>query len=232
MDVVLADTETNLPFFRWQVIIDWAEKHYRCRTFAKDEAIPARNGLLYLVQSGTIRMVGHLPKVADIADPQDNSSEPSLLGFVGGGQPFELVTQLPLTVQAYSHTNNTQVIWIYWQELDNWPHFRREILDAFRYQHQRQLLLLSVLGQQRTIDRLYGFLSLLIEEHGQPYLYPQGGEHKRYYCLPWPLTQAQIASAIGATRVTVTRLMGKLRNEGLIHTTKEDYICLLSTREV
>ncbi|NLQ06947.1 winged helix-turn-helix domain-containing protein, partial [Cylindrospermopsis raciborskii LB2897] len=37
----------------------------------------------------------------------------------------------------------------------------------------------------------------------------------RGYCLPFPLTHAQIGSAIGSTRVTVTRLMGKLRQRGL-----------------
>jgi CRP-like cAMP-binding protein len=74
------------------------------------------------------------------------------------------------------------------------------------------------LGQRRTIDRLLGFLTLLIEEFGEPC---QNG-----YCLPFPLTHAQIGSAIGSTRVTVTRLMGKLRQRGLIGTHGDNLICL------
>jgi len=58
------------------------------------------------------------------------------------------------------------------------------------------------------MDRLLGFLTLLIEEFGEP--------SSEGYCLPFPLTHAQIGSAIGSTRVTVTRLMGKLRQQGLI----------------
>jgi len=94
-------------------------------------------------------------------------------------------------------------------------------LDAFRYQHQRKLLWLSTLGQRRTIDRLLGFLTLLIEEFGEPC--------ENGYCLPFPLTHAQIGSAIGSTRVTVTRLMGKLRQRGLI-ASKGDNLIFLPAR--
>lgn len=146
------------------------------------------------------------------------NQEEAFLGFVGAGQPFEIVAQSPFTLHSYAHIDQTSVVWMYWHDLDNWPHFRREVLDAFRYQHQRKLLWLSTLGQRRTIDRLLGFLTLLIEEYGEP--------TEQGYCLPWTLTHAQIGSAIGSTRVTVTRLMGKLRQRGLIHTQDDNLICL------
>jgi CRP-like cAMP-binding protein len=48
--------------------------------------------------------------------------------------------------------------------------------------------------------------------------------------LPFPLTHAQIASAIGTTRVTVTRLMKELREERKSILIKDDnLICLLSS---
>lgn len=214
--------EQARPFLTWQRILDWAQEHYRCRTFSKDEKIPARPGLLYLVQRGAVRMVG----VAQVSATHRSSSsrasnvtpEEAFLGFVGAGQPFEIVAQSPFTLHSYAHVDQTSVVWMYWHDLDNWPHFRREVLDAFRYQHQRKLLWLSTLGQRRTIDRLLGFLTLLIEEFGEP------SEHG--YCLPWTLTHAQIGSAIGSTRVTVTRLMGKLRQRGLIYTQDDNLICL------
>lgn len=215
-----SDAQDNArPFLTWQRIIDWAQEHYRCRTFNKDEKIPARPGLLYLVQRGSVRLVGTAQvnansgsRVARIAP------EEAFLGFVGAGQPFEIVAQSPFTLQSYAHVDQTSVVWMYWHDLDNWPHFRREVLDAFRYQHQRKLLWLSTLGQRRTIDRLLGFLTLLIEEYGEP---TEAG-----YCLPFPLTHAQIGSAIGSTRVTVTRLMGKLRQKGLIQTQGDNLLCL------
>ncbi len=216
-----SQTEASRPFLTWQRILDWAQEHYRFRTFSKDERIPARPGLLYLVQRGAIRLVG----TAQVsANPSGNSrlprqtTEEAFLGFVGAGQPFEIVAQSPFTLQASAHVDQTSVLWMYWHDLDNWPHFRREVLDAFRYQHQRKLLWLSTLGQRRTIDRLLGFLTLLIEEYGEPC---DSG-----YCLPFPLTHAQIGSAIGSTRVTVTRLMGKLRQRGLIRTQDDSLLCL------
>jgi CRP-like cAMP-binding protein len=215
-------SEASRPFLTWQRILDWAQEHYRYRTFSKDERIPARSGLLYLVQRGAIRLVGSAQVSASISKsvPQlsQQTPEEAFLGFVGAGQPFELVAQSPFTLSAYSHVDQTSVVWMYWHDLDNWPHFRREVLDAFRYQHQRKLLWLSTLGQRRTIDRLLGFLTLLIEEFGEPC--------HNGYCLPFPLTHAQIGSAIGSTRVTVTRLMGKLRQRGLIGTQGDNLIYL------
>ncbi|MBW4485147.1 MAG: Crp/Fnr family transcriptional regulator [Tildeniella torsiva UHER 1998/13D] len=223
------------PFLTWQRITDWAHAHYRARTFNKDERIPARSGLLYLVERGSVRLVGSAQgaeAAPELTDPDlDESgdddtanglaiglSEEAFLGFVGAGQPFEIVAQSPFLLQSFAHVDQTTVIWLYWSDLDNWPHFRREVLDAFRYQHQRKLLWLSTLGQRRTIDRLLGFLTLLIEEFGEPC---ESG-----YYLPWSLTHAQIGSAIGSTRVTVTRLMGKLRQRKLIHIYRDGLIAI------
>ncbi|WP_448599567.1 Crp/Fnr family transcriptional regulator [Thermoleptolyngbya sp.] len=217
---VSSQPDSSRPFLTWQRILDWAQEHYRTRTFAKDEKIPARPGLLYLVQRGAVRLVGEAQVSANGNSsrlPRINSEE-AFLGFVGAGQPFEIVAQSPFTLQAFAHVEQTSVIWLYWHDLDNWPHFRREVLDAFRLQHQRKLLWLSTLGQRRTIDRLLGFITLLVEEFGEP-------SDDTYY-LPWSLTHAQIGSAIGSTRVTVTRLMGKLRQRGLIRTYGDNLIAI------
>ncbi|NJL48062.1 MAG: Crp/Fnr family transcriptional regulator [Leptolyngbyaceae cyanobacterium SM2_5_2] len=235
--MVLSNRPDNArPFLTWQRITDWAQEHYRSRTFSKDERIPTRSGLLYLVERGAIRLVGaaHTPPGSRAELPPDlmledepevttgalamAGYEEAFLGFVGAGQPFEIVAQSPFNLQSFAHVDQTTVIWLYWNDLDNWPHFRREVLDAFRYQHQRKLLWLSTLGQRRTIDRLFGFLTLLIEEFGEPC---ESG-----YYLPWTLTHAQIGSAIGSTRVTVTRLMGKLRQRKLIHIHRDGLIAI------
>ncbi len=202
-----SSSDSARPLLLWQRIIDWARDHYRARTFVKDERIPARPGLLYLVQSGVIRLAG---VAQDTNSKQKVLSEEgeTFLGFIGPGQPFEIVAQSPYALQAYAHLDNTSVIWLYWHDLDNWPHFRWEVLEAFRAQHQRKLIWLSTLGQRQTIDRLLGFITLLIEEHGEAI--------EEGYCLPFPLTHAQIGSAIGSTRVTVTRLMGKLKQKGML----------------
>ena len=216
--------DNSRPFLAWQRISDWANEHYRCRTFSKDEKIPARPGLLYLVQKGSVRLLGNAQVSATLRKKSSATrmplvaAEEAFLGFVGAGQPFEVVAQLPFTLQSFAHVDQTTVIWLYWHDLDTWPHFQKEVLDAFRRQHQRKLLWLSTLGQRRTIDRLLGFLTLLIDEHGE--------QCEQGYYLPFSLTHAQIGSAIGSTRVTVTRLMGKLRQSGMIQSYGEGLICI------
>jgi CRP-like cAMP-binding protein len=221
-------SEASRPFLTWQNIIDWAQTHYRDRIFRKDEQIPARPQLLYLVNQGAVRLIGKVPddkscdfQVESTESPLDSDrAEESFLGFIGPGQPFEIVSQSSFSLHAYAHVDHTHVIWLYWSDLEKWPHFRQEIYEAFRYQHQRKLLWLSALGQRRTIDRLTSFLTLLIEEYGT--------DDEQNYCLLYTLTHAQIGSAIGSTRVTVTRLMGKLRRQGVISIQEDNSICLIN----
>ncbi|WP_144876256.1 Crp/Fnr family transcriptional regulator, partial [Hyella patelloides] len=150
--------------------------------------------------------------------------EEAFLGFVNAGQPFEIVAEAYCDIEAYAHVEDTDVIWLYWNDLENWPHFRQEIYEVLRYQHQRKLLWLSALGQRKTIERLMAFLTLLIEEYGETC--------EEGYCLPYTLTHAQIGSTIGSTRVTVTRLMGKLRRQGAIIVREDNLICLPFKKEV
>ena len=219
-------SEASRPFLTWQSIAEWAQTHYRDRIFGKDEPIPVRSGLLYLVNQGVVRLVGtnqsalkdEEPELLESAESNSDFPQDIFLGFVSPGQPFEIVSQLGFKIQAYAHGEQTQVIWLYWQDLDNWVHFRQEVYEALRYQNQRRLLLLMALGQRKTIDRLLSFLKIIIAEHGE--LCDEG------YYLPYLLTHAQIGSTIGSTRVTVTRLMGKLRRQGLVLIRNDSLICL------
>ncbi len=217
-------SEESSPALTWQDVIDWAQTHYRDRIFGKDEQIPARPQLIYLVNQGAVRLVSQniVEQNSGInsEELELDQLEESFLGFVGAEKPFEIVSQSCFSISAYAHVDQTHVAWLYWKDLDNWPNFRQRLYEDFRYQHQRKLLWLSALGQRKTIDRLTGFLTLLVEEYG----INQGIN----CCLPYSLTHAQIGSAIGSTRVTVTRLMGKLRRQGVISVRDDNSICINS----
>jgi CRP-like cAMP-binding protein len=62
------------------------------------------------------------------------------------------------------------------------------------------------MGLRRVEERLRGFLEMLATEYGQPC-----AEGLR---LNVRLTHQELASALGTTRVTVTRVLGALREEG------------------
>ncbi|MEA5508940.1 Crp/Fnr family transcriptional regulator [Crocosphaera sp. UHCC 0190] len=209
--------ETEQPFSTWQELCNWARSHCRQRIFQKDQQIPARPGLLYLVTQGAVRLMGCSPLKEEQPSLEKEITEAIFLGIIGIGQPFEITEHPQSIIHAYAHLEKTSVIWFYWHELAASLTWYIKVLEMFRQQHQRKLLWMSIMAQKRTVDRLIGFFTLLALEEGE-------GTEKGYY-LPYPLTQAQIASAIGTTRVTVTRLMGKLRQEGLIEIQEDNRIC-------
>ena len=215
-------------------ISEWAKTRYRSRVFNKDETIPVRQGLLYLVNEGVVRLTGSsAPSVFQEQDEINDSGEidsssvnlteneeisETFLGFVSCGQPFEVISDARFSLQAQAHVENTEIIWLYWQDMDIWPDLRRQVYDMLRYQHLRKLLWVSALGQRKTIDRLMSFFTLLIEEYGEPC--------EEGYYLPYPLTHAQIGNSIGSTRVTVTRLVGELRRQGKLKVMADNSLCL------
>jgi CRP-like cAMP-binding protein len=191
----------------WRELCIWADEHYRCRTFPRDVRIPTRPGLVYIVQEGVVRLVSQTPERREV-----------FVGFITGGDPFELTTQDKFELKACTHAEKTVVMWFYWQDLEQWPRLHQKVQEDFRHQLQRKLLWLGNLGQRRAIDRLKGFLTLLIEEHGEPC--------EEGLALPWSLTHAQIGDAIGATRVTITRLLGTLRARGFVKVLEQNQLCV------
>jgi CRP-like cAMP-binding protein len=133
-------------------------------------------------------------------------SNHQLLGFVATGEAFEVTEGIEATTQA----DLTSVIWLYPHELSQWRGFDRDILEFFWFKHQQQLKILNALGQVSALDRLRDYLTLLVQEYGKPSRDGQGA------CLPFTVTHLQIASAIGVTRVTTTRLFQKLQDQGKV----------------
>ncbi len=205
----------------WRHMTDWAAEHYRCHTFLKNDRIPARPDLLYLVQTGVVQLLSNTPAVRQKNGSWPISSDEAdevRVSLVGAGQPCEVFAHDPFVLKCFAHVHQTTVIWLYWDDLKAWPHLQTEVLNAFRRQHQHQLLWLSVLNQYRAIDRLFGYLSLQIDQYGKRC------ELGNY--LPFAITHSQISSAIGVTRVTVTRLISRLRQDGMLHLYKRGFFCI------
>ncbi|NEQ26858.1 MAG: Crp/Fnr family transcriptional regulator, partial [Microcoleus sp. SIO2G3] len=79
---------------------------------------------------------------------------------------------------------------------------------------------LAMVGYRRVEDRLRHLLLLLKQEIGQPI---EGGTR-----LGVRLTHQQLANAIGTTRVTVTRLLSQLHDEGWLAIDSQRHLVLLS----
>ncbi|MBV5260105.1 Crp/Fnr family transcriptional regulator [Synechococcus moorigangaii CMS01] len=184
---------------------EWAIAHCRSRTFFQDEIIPTRPGLLYFVTQGFVRLEGHLQQ----ADTFPCETHPVTLMFLGADQPIDVGQSDVLAFQAIAQVNHTSVFWLYWQDLTQWPTFQVNVLQALRRQHQQQLLGETFLSQRKTIDRLWLYLRMLAQTHGTPS--PNG------QLIPFPLTSKQLSERLGATPVTINRLLKQLMQANRIH---------------
>ena len=91
-------------------------------------------------------------------------------------------------------------------------------MDAIAARYRQAESLLALLGLRRVEDRLRGFLELLAQDYGQPC-----DDGLR---LNMRLTHQEIASALSTTRVTVTHVLGLLRDEGWLKTDSQRFLVI------
>jgi CRP-like cAMP-binding protein len=128
-----------------------------------------------------------------------------VLGLAGANEPFGD----PLAgVEAYSALalSDSDLLCLPLREIQADPALAVAMLQAVSQRYRQSQSLLGLMGLRRVEERLRGFLELLASEYGQPC-----AEGLR---LNVRLTHQELASALGTTRVTVTRVIGALREEG------------------
>jgi len=128
-----------------------------------------------------------------------------LLGLAGPNEPFGE----PLsTVEAYEAVTLTDcdLLCLTMAEVEQSPALATAMLEAIAVRYRQAEYLLSLLGLRRVEERVRGFLELLAQDYGQVC---EDGLR-----LNLRLTHQEMASALSTTRVTVTRVIGLLRDEG------------------
>lgn len=128
-----------------------------------------------------------------------------LLGLAGPNEPFGD----PLTNAAvYAATTlvDSDLLCLSYEEIQRSPHLAMGLLQGLAARYRQSEALLALLGLRRIEERVRGLLELLANDYGQPC--DQGLR------LPIKLTHQDLASALSTTRVTVTRILGALREEG------------------
>ncbi|MBU6353955.1 MAG: Crp/Fnr family transcriptional regulator [Cyanobacteria bacterium REEB498] len=138
----------------------------------------------------------------------NEQGEDLLLALAGPNEPFgEPFTNLDL----YEATAlcDSDLLCLSMDEVEATPHLAMTLVRAMTSRMRQSEALIALLGLRRIEDRVRGFLELLAQEYGQPC--EQGLR------LNLRLTHQDIASALSTTRVTVTRVLGMLRDEGWLH---------------
>jgi CRP-like cAMP-binding protein len=128
-----------------------------------------------------------------------------LLGLAGPNEPFGE----PFTdVEAFEARTlcDTDLLCLPLDEVRSDPTLCLAMLEAVSRRYRQSQALLALMGLRRVEERVRGFLELLALDYGQVC-----AEGLR---LDLRLTHQELASAVGTTRVTVTRVIGSLRQEG------------------
>ncbi len=180
--------------------------------YANGQIVPDYNQFIWLVCEGVVKL-----------NRISKNSEEVILGFAGPQMVFgSSLTSLP-TYLATAFSKNVQLACISLSEIAASSDLAQAILPKIIRRLQQTECFLAIYGQRRVLDRLQNLLLLLKQEFGQPVA--QGTR------LQLRLTHNQLASACGTTRVTMTRLLGKLQEEGKI-TFDRNYRITLRDREI
>lgn len=134
----------------------------------------------------------------------DNGDE-ALLGLACPSMPFGIPLTLIRPYQAQALTD-VDVMRLKLYEIEQSPELALGIFRQATRRIQQSEAMLALVGHRRVEERLRHFLLLLKQQVGQPV-----GSGTR---LTVRLTHQQLANAIGTTRVTVTRLLSQLKDEG------------------
>lgn len=173
------------------------EQLYRERTltpYMAGQSIPLRSDELLVVCRGAVQLFTIQP----------DGSE-TLLGLIGPSMPLGL----PLTmVEPYwaNALTDVDVLSLSMLEVESSPVLMAGLFRHLTLRLHQVEAWLSLAGQRLVADRLRHLLILIAREFGQ--VEPDGVH------IMLRLTHHQLATAIGTTRVTVTRLLKEFRDEG------------------
>lgn len=138
-----------------------------------------------------------------------------LLGLAG---PNELFGDSLAGPEAYEAKTlcDCDLLCLSMTELESNPSLAPALVKAISQRQRQSQSFLALMGLKRVEDRVRGLLELLAADYGVPC-----AEGLR---LTPRLTHQELANALGTTRVTVTRIIGQLKDIG--------WLCLDSQRSI
>jgi PAS domain S-box-containing protein len=165
-------------------------------SYEKGEIIPLEPDQIWLVSKGAV-------KLTTLSD----RGEDMLIGLVRDGMIFGSSLTALSTYQATAFSE-VQLVSIQIIELNQSPRLAQALLPLIIQRLRQTESFLSIYGQIRVEDRLNHLLTLLKQEIGEPV------EQGIRFCIR--LTHQDFASVCCTTRVTITRILGKLQQEGKV----------------
>jgi CRP-like cAMP-binding protein len=180
-------------------MLDHQEFKWQPKIFARGNIIPTELNILWLIQQGAIK--------TSTCDDEGNSI---VLGYWGKG---DLVGQSLSRIEAYKIECLTRVE-VACVPYRYWNHLAQKI----RCHHHDTEEILYIFRQKNLYERTIKILAFLAKKFGI--------EHKRGRLIQLSLTHHELADFIGATRVSITRIINRLEREKLINRPDRGYIIL------
>lgn len=177
------------------------------QTYLKGEIIPIKSQVIWQVCQGLV-------KLSTVGE----NGEEVLVGLIGTDMIFGANLTRLQTYQATA-LSEVQLVSIPWAEIDSYPSVDQNTIAQVNQRLQQTEALLAISGQRRVKDRFYQLLQLLKQEIGQKV---ESGTR-----LNIRFTHQDFADACSTTRVTITRLIGKLQKEGEIKVDSKNHLILL-----
>lgn len=146
-----------------------------------------------------------------------DTGDESLLGLACSSMPFGLPLTMIRPYQAIA-LSDVDLMRLSMAEVEQSPMLAQGIFRHLTRRLRQTEAILAMVGYRRVEERLRHLLLLLKQEVGHPVT-----EGTR---LGVRLTHQQLANAIGTTRVTVTRLINQLREEGWLQIDRNRYIII------
>lgn len=134
--------------------------------------------------------------------------EQVLFGWAATGTCFGTQGSGTLDYQAIA-LSPVYLRWLRLDEIEGSMRLSQLLLPQLARRMRQAELLLIINGRRHTVERLRGLLSLLRHELGESLPNAQTR-------LEYKFTHQQLASAIGTTRVTVSRMMAHFQAKGYI----------------
>lgn len=192
--------------FDWQRSLEETYFGRSLQSYSAGQGIPIYEHEVWMVCRGLVQL-----------STVHSSGDEILTGFAFPGMPFGIpLTSLdPYQANALSDVDLMRFTLV---ELERSPELAQRLIKQVNRRLQQAESLIALISQKRVEDRLRQLLMLLKREIGQP---TEGGTR-----IAVRLTHQHLANAISSTRVTVTRALGQLQEEGWLFIDRNRYIVI------
>ncbi|MEH2424160.1 MAG: PAS domain S-box protein [Nostoc sp.] len=172
----------------------------------KGETIPLNPLVIWYVCQGLVKLSTYC-----------ETGEEVLIGLATAGMVFGS-SLTSLNIYQATALSDVELVSIYVAEIAASPTLSHTLLPKINQRLHQTESFLVISGRRRVQERLHHLLQLLKREVGEAV--PEGTR------LSVRFTHEDIASACCTTRVTITRLMGKLQEQGIISFDLKKHIIL------